>query len=384
MIYKRGNTYHYAFVFKGRRYRASTRQGNSNVARQIESARRTQLAKGEVGIADKPRVPTLKEFIPRFEQHIETECADKPKTVEFYKGRLPALLGFAPLAGRPLDAINEEVIEAYKRERTSAASRRGTPFAVSTINRELATLRRLLRLARRWKIVTDTPGIALLGGERNREFVLAYAQEESYLHMAPDPLRDAATLILDTGMRAGEALALRWEQVRLEPARASRFGFLTVKSGKSEKAKRNLSLTARVAEMLARRVSTVHGAFVFPGDRKGTAFQVASLDHQHSEHRELLGLPSEFVIHSLRHTMLTRLGEAGADAFTIMRIAGHSSITVSQRYVHPSPEHLELAFERLDTRNTSRRGVDTKSATAPKRASAEKSDKPFLINTMGA
>jgi hypothetical protein len=46
--------------------------------------------------------------------------------------------------------------------------------------------------------------------------------------------------------------------------------------------------------------------------------------------------------------MLTRLGEAGADAFTIMRIAGHSSVVISQRYVHPSPESLERAFERLE------------------------------------
>ncbi len=45
--------------------------------------------------------------------------------------------------------------------------------------------------------------------------------------------------------------------------------------------------------------------------------------------------------------MLTRLGESGVDAFTIMRIAGHSSITVSQRYVHPSPEGVERAFQRL-------------------------------------
>lgn len=63
-------------------------------------------------------------------------------------------------------------------------------------------------------------------------------------------------------------------------------------------------------------------------------------------------LPKEFVIHSLRHTMLTRLGEAGVDAFTIMRIAGHSSITISQRYVHPSPEALERAFERLEALNS--------------------------------
>jgi len=49
--------------------------------------------------------------------------------------------------------------------------------------------------------------------------------------------------------------------------------------------------------------------------------------------------------------MLTRLGEAGVDAFTIMKIAGHSSITISQRYAHPSPESLERAFERLEAFN---------------------------------
>ena len=52
--------------------------------------------------------------------------------------------------------------------------------------------------------------------------------------------------------------------------------------------------------------------------------------------------------------MLTRLGEAGADAFTIMKIAGHSSVTVSQRYVHPTPEGLERAFERLEALNATK------------------------------
>ncbi len=49
--------------------------------------------------------------------------------------------------------------------------------------------------------------------------------------------------------------------------------------------------------------------------------------------------------------MLTRLGEAGADAFTIMRIAGHSSVTISQRYVHPTPEGMERAFGRMQQVN---------------------------------
>jgi integrase len=54
------------------------------------------------------------------------------------------------------------------------------------------------------------------------------------------------------------------------------------------------------------------------------------------------------VLHSLRHTFGTRLGEAGADAFPIMRLMGHSSITVSQRYVHPTPATLENAVLALE------------------------------------
>ncbi len=79
-----------------------------------------------------------------------------------------------------------------------------------------------------------------------------------------------------------------------------------------------------------------------------------SMNHLHRDvyapkikgkHRPIF--PDDFVLHSLRHTMLSRLGESGVDAFTIMRIAGHSSIVVLQRYIHPTPEVVERAFERL-------------------------------------
>jgi len=49
--------------------------------------------------------------------------------------------------------------------------------------------------------------------------------------------------------------------------------------------------------------------------------------------------------------MLTRLGEAGADAFAIQKVAGHSSILISQRYVHPTPERIESAFTALQVYN---------------------------------
>jgi len=54
--------------------------------------------------------------------------------------------------------------------------------------------------------------------------------------------------------------------------------------------------------------------------------------------------------------MLTRLGLAGADVFTIKKIAGHSSVKVSERYVHPSSESNERAIERMMTQYQHIRG----------------------------
>jgi len=54
-----------------------------------------------------------------------------------------------------------------------------------------------------------------------------------------------------------------------------------------------------------------------------------------------------FVVYSLRHTFLTRLSETGCDAWTLARIAGHGSIGISTRYVHPSEDAVLAAIERM-------------------------------------
>jgi hypothetical protein len=53
----------------------------------------------------------------------------------------------------------------------------------------------------------------------------------------------------------------------------------------------------------------------------------------------------------------------GADAFTIMRLAGHSSVTVTQRYVHPTRESMERAFDRLEALN--RKAMERKRCRVP-------------------
>lgn len=67
-IYKRGRTYWYKFMWNGELVRESTKQANDRVARQMESAHRTSLAKGEVGLREKKVAPSLSSFCDdRFE-----------------------------------------------------------------------------------------------------------------------------------------------------------------------------------------------------------------------------------------------------------------------------------------------------------------------------
>jgi hypothetical protein len=176
MVYKRGDVYWYHFQFLGQQIQESTHTTNQVAARQIEAAHRVRLAKGEAGLSEYPN-PTLAEFAPRFMGHIETECAAVPATIKFYRSKLDRLLEDAILPGLRLSNFDEAVIDAYKQRRRKQISRYGRPMSPASVNRELATLRRLLRLAKKWKEIPSAPEIELLEGEVNREFVLSHQLE---------------------------------------------------------------------------------------------------------------------------------------------------------------------------------------------------------------
>ena len=113
--------------------------------------------------------PMLKEFSQRFIDAVQVRNAAKPKTVEFYAQQLKRLLEFEPLANARLDAIDESLIESFVQSRRGQPSRAGhnrkEPIPVdpertvspATVNRALASLRRLLRLAQEWRVIDPCP-----------------------------------------------------------------------------------------------------------------------------------------------------------------------------------------------------------------------------------
>src|SRR6266566_2275356 len=96
----------FKFTFNGEIIRESTKQTNKRVAEQIEAARKTGLAKGDVGIRDRAPVPTLGEFAEQsFIPFVEKQKKDKPRTIRFYQDRVARLKTFPRLWNATLDAI---------------------------------------------------------------------------------------------------------------------------------------------------------------------------------------------------------------------------------------------------------------------------------------
>jgi integrase len=372
MIYKRGcnkkgpnrtcsncgeravcGVYWYKFIWQGKLVRESTKQGNDKVARQMEAAHRTSLAKGEVGIRDKKPVPTVAEFIEkRFEPWARgTFEKSSPKTWrDYYKVGIKAIQNYKPLAEAKLSETTSETALGF------AAHRQAQGLQVTTVNSSLQIVRRMLRLAAEWGVIGSAPLIRLLPGGRHREHVVSFEEEARYLAAAPDLLAQVSTILVDTGLRPEECFRLQWEAITWSNGR---YGTFLVTHGKTAAARRVLPMTPRVRSILETRweiAGRPMEGWIWPAQTRSGHLESSSLKKQHARTFKTLSAESKkstakpvrpFVLYSLRHTFLTRLGESGCDVWTLARIAGHSSIAMSTRYVHPSEDAVFTAMERL-------------------------------------
>jgi len=363
-VYKRGKIWWYKFSWNGESIRESTKQSNKRYSEQMEAAHKTSLAKGEVGLRDRTPVPTLKDFAEHdFEPYIESRFVNKPKTLEYYRTGLKNLNGFPPLAGCTLDAITAEKISGF------VAKRREAGLQVSTINRQLEVLRRMLKLATEWgKVEKALPKVEMLPGENHRDRVLSTGEESGYLEATTamgedilesyrralegvratmrgeqptrpeDPflLRDATTILIDCGLRPEECFRLRWEHVR--------DGAVHIPFGKTESARRTVPLTPRAAALLEMRRAAATGVWVFPASTRSGHIEKSSLKKQHPKASKLAKVP-DFPLYTFRHTCLTRWA-AFMDPYTLGYLAGHSDFATTRRYVHPQAHTIMEAIER--------------------------------------
>jgi integrase len=324
------------FMYRGKYIRKSSRTTNRKLALVVEAKIRSELARGDWGILERKPAPILRYFLKNdFLPFIQSTC--KTRIKGYYEYGVQKLLR-SDLCKLRMDQINDQ--------RTAEFVARHANFSPSTINAVLRTLRRVLKLAEMWGKLERAPKITLLRNERVRERVLSDSEAANYLAAAPPLWRDVATVLLGTGARPGEIYALRWENVFLNGQK----GVIQITSGKTASARRTLPMIAAVRQVFQSRFEEQnHPAegWIFPAGTKSGHVDQGSFKKQHRRALKISEV-TPFEPYCLRHTALTRLAESGCDVFTLARIAGHASISITQRYVHSQSDSVERAFTKRE------------------------------------
>jgi hypothetical protein len=190
-IYKRlGSKYYWTkFELNGTRIHKSTKTTNFNKALQWEAALKTQMQRVLVGLEHDPlKSTTLQGFRERFMDEIRSVRSDRKETHDFYERRYDELLAYDAFEC-PLSEIDERRIDAFRTWKQAQFSRFGRTYSIASVNRCLATLKRALRLAYRWRMLERIPQISLLNGERKKDGVLYREFEPQFHSSCPKTLR---------------------------------------------------------------------------------------------------------------------------------------------------------------------------------------------------
>lgn len=351
-VFKRGKkNYSYEFELNGRRYKKSTKCTNATDARNIATAERMRIINEAAGIeTTKQTVPTFREFRSTFLEWVNSEL-DNLGSRKFYRNCFDILLEYDKLADAHLNQIDERIVEGLKIWARRRVNRVGEPCSKARVNRLLQTLKKALRYARDMlKLIEKVPVIRKLAGEKNREYIFAEAEFKQWLDLSPEPLRSASVLARWSGVSRGEIVALQKDSVSiLDAADADGFyGEITIRRGlKRDSRRRILKVNLAMRDVLRTLIndSGCEHVFTVPQNPK-EPLQASQLTKLVTQVKRQGKFHAHAGLHALRHTFLTEMGEL-TDPYTLQKIAGHSNITTTMRYVHPQKRAVESAFRRL-------------------------------------
>ena len=147
------------------------------------------------------------------------------------------------------------------------------------------------------------------------------------------------TLLYSTGLRLGEALRLRVEDVQVATMQ------IRVLDGKGNKDRYTL-LSAETLDLLRFYIRAYRpkGGLLFNGRYKGRAWSEKGAQGAIRDARRSAKLPEFVTAHTLRHCFATHLLQAGTDLVTIQKLMGHKYLKTTVRYIHLDNLH----FQKID------------------------------------
>ena len=286
--------------------------------------------------------PKLAEFAVRFVDDHVRACRLRPSTAANMRMNLKQHL--IPMFGNlRVDQITDaHILEVKKLD-----------LAAGTINKILQALGQILRDAHEKGLAPKVPKIKRLKDSAHRHAFYVPEDYDRLVHAAASDPRALVLVLLggDAGMRIGEIIALEWSRIdyganKVHVEFADWNGHIgPPKGGKP----RSVPMTPRLRAALqalapsgVRVLTRIDGRYGREGERitRNVAKGWLIAAHKRAE-LELHG------VHTLRHTFCSHLAMAGAPVTAIRDLAGHSSVAITQRYMHLAPAAIIGAIDLL-------------------------------------
>ena len=236
-----------------------------------------------------------------------------------------------------LREITAQRVEEFRTKRLKAG------VAKSTVNRNVAVLKRLLTVAVDWDLLLENPARRVKQYREENQRLRFLSHEEAGRLVAAcrrsrNPLlAPLVVLALNTGARKGELLGLRWADVSFE---ARTLSFPKTKNGERRDLPLNKAATATLRSLHRR---TGHERHVF--NHAGEALKDIRTAWRTVLKRAEI---DDFHFHDTRHCYSSWAVMAGTDLYRLQRILGHKSQQMVQRYAHLRPKDLREAMEMVE------------------------------------
>jgi integrase len=309
-------------------------------ARAAEEKRRNTLT--VAGLADK--------FLA---EHAEVHC--RPRTAAEYRALIERIIKPKLGAIKVPDLEHDDVAKLHR-------DLAKTPYVA---NRVLAVLSKMFSLAIVWKMRPDHPvkGVVRYQEEKRQRFLSVAELGRLGQALAEHPYKisaNAIRMLLLTGARRGEVLAMEWSQVETEPGIWIKPAALT-----KQKKLHRVPLSPGARQLLAdmQKYRKPDEVYVFPG--RGPGEHLAEIKKSWVAVCKAAGVGSAR-IHDLRHSYASVLASSGLSLPVIGALLGHTQPQTTARYAHLADDPLQEATNRVDALLTALAG-DRKVEVAPLR-----------------
>jgi len=296
-----------------------------------------KMLRGELKLVDDNI--TFKDFLSRYVEYSKVNKSRKTLIVDMSRWR--KFSAFVEEKGIvKLKDITPELIEKYKHKRLQTSS-------AGHFNHDLALIKAMLNKAVEWRCLRENPlqHFKCLKNDHVREVrYLTFAEIEGILTLADPLMQNVIRILLNTGMRRGELVYLEWEDIDFQnksiKVQAKPETGFHPKSYNS----RSIPMNAEVEKILMDLPQ--RGKYVFDDGENRPLHHGMWYWRHFNEILKKAGIKNA-CLHTLRHTFASYLVMSGVDLRTVQELLGHSTIRMTERYSHLSPDHRTRAIQAL-------------------------------------